>query len=44
MTGSGSCFYSVFEKKEHAIKAEKKFNLTYLNLWTYVAENNIINN
>lgn len=44
MTGSGSCFYAVFEKKEHAILASKIFKLNYKNLWSCVAENNIINN
>ena len=42
LTGSGSCIYSVFEKKEHAINAQKKFQQTFSNLWTYVTENNLV--
>ena len=41
MTGSGSCCYSVFEKKEYAIKAREIFKSQYKNLWTCVCENNI---
>ena len=40
MTGSGSCCYSVFEKKEQAIKARDIFKSKYKNLWTCVCENN----
>ena len=43
MTGSGSCFYAVFEKKEHAILASKLFKLNYKDLWNCIAENNIAN-
>ena len=43
LTGSGSCIYSVFEKKEHAVKAQKNFQQSFSNLWTYVSENNLTN-
>ncbi len=43
LTGSGSCIYSVFEKKEHAINAQKNFQQSFSNLWTYVSENNLTN-
>ncbi len=43
LTGSGSCIYSVFEKKEHAINAQKKFQQSFSNLWTHVCENNLTN-
>jgi len=43
LTGSGSCIYSVFEKKEHAINAQKKFQQSFSNLWTHLSENNLIN-
>ena len=43
LTGSGSCIYSVFEKKEHAINAQKKFQQIFSNLWTHLSENNLIN-
>ncbi len=43
LTGSGSCIYSVFEKKEHAVNAQKKFKQTFSNLWTHVSENNLTN-
>ena len=42
LTGSGSCIYSVFEKKEHAVSAQKKFQQKFFNLWTYVTENNLV--
>lgn len=41
MTGSGSCFYSVFIKKQDAIKANKIFKSRFTDLWTFVGENNI---
>jgi len=44
MTGSGSCCYSVFEKKEHALKANEFFKSNFSDLWSYVCENNTINN
>ena len=40
MTGSGSCCYSAFESKEHALKANEIFNLKYKNLWSCVCQNN----
>ena len=43
LTGSGSCIFSVFEKKEEAEKAHSKFILDFPNLWSNVAQNNIIN-
>ena len=43
LTGSGSCIYSVFEKKEHAVNAQKKFQQSFSNLWTYLSENNLVN-
>ncbi len=43
LTGSGSCIYSVFEKKEHAVNAQKNFQQNFSNLWTYVSENNLTN-
>ena len=43
LTGSGSCIYSVFEKKKHAINAQKKFQQSLSNLWTNLSENNLVN-
>ncbi len=43
LTGSGSCIYSVFEKKEHAENAQKKFQQNFSNLWTNLSENNLVN-
>jgi len=43
LTGSGSCVYSVFEKKEHAENAKKKLKQSFPYLWTYVSENNLTN-
>ncbi|MDC2992276.1 hypothetical protein OAZ22_01130 [Pelagibacteraceae bacterium] len=43
LTGSGSCLYSVFEKKEHAVNAQKNFQQSFSNLWTHVSENNLTN-
>ena len=40
MTGSGSCFYAVFDKKQNAINANKKFKLKFDNIWSFVGENN----
>ena len=42
MTGSGSCFYAVFDKKQNAIYANKKFKLQFDNIWSYVSENNFV--
>ena len=43
LTGSGSCIFSVFEKKEHAKDAQKKFRQKFSNLWNHVSENNLTN-
>jgi len=44
MTGSGSCCYAVFEKKEYALKASTLFKSKFSDLWSIVCENNTINN
>ena len=41
MTGSGSCWYAVFENKEQAIKANEVFKYNFPDLWSCVCENNI---
>ena len=41
MTGSGSCCYGVFDKKEHALKNMKIFKRKFPELWINVCENNI---
>ena len=43
LTGSGSCIYSAFEKKESAEKAFKIFKERFPDLWSVVVENNFIN-
>ena len=43
MTGTGSCFYAAFEKKDYALKAEEFFKSRFKDIWTYVCENNTIN-
>ena len=43
LTGSGSCLFSVFEKKEYAENAKKKFSKNFPGLWNTTAENNLIN-
>ncbi len=43
LTGSGSCIFSVFEKKEHAVDAQKKFAQNFSNLWSHVSQNNMTN-
>jgi len=43
LTGSGSCIFSVFEKKEIAKNAQSKFSKDFPSLWTHVSENNLIN-
>ncbi len=43
LTGSGSCIFSVFDKKDKAKEAQDKFTKDFSNLWTYIAENNKIN-
>lgn len=42
LTGSGSCIFGVFEKKHHAEEVQKKFSHDFSNLWSHVAENNVI--
>ena len=42
MTGSGSCCFAVFEKKEQAEIANEAFKLTFPDLWSFVCENNTI--
>lgn len=41
MTGSGSCWYAVFENKDQAIKANNVFKSNFPDLWSCVCENNI---
>ena len=43
LTGSGSCIFSVFQKKEEAEKAQVRFSRDFPNLWSFVAQNNNIN-
>ncbi len=43
ITGSGSCLFSVFEKKEHAEKAKQIISKDHSRLWIKTAENNNIN-
>ena len=42
LTGSGSCIYSVFEKKDSAEKALKFFKDRFPDHWAVVAENNFL--
>ena len=42
LTGSGSCIYSVFEKKDSAEKALKFFKERFPDHWAVVAENNFL--
>ena len=44
MTGTGSCCYAVFEKKEFALKANVIFKSNFPDLWSCICENNTINN
>jgi len=44
MTGSGSCCYAAFETKKLANEAQVNFKTDYPELWTFVGENNTINN
>jgi len=41
ITGTGSCCFTVFEKKEQALKANDIFKSKFTDLWTFVCENNI---
>jgi len=40
LTGSGSCCFAAFEKRDHALKARDVFKNKYSELWTCLAENN----
>ena len=42
LTGSGSCIYSAFEKKDSAEKALKHFKERFPDHWSVVVENNFI--
>ena len=42
LTGSGSCIYSAFEKKDSAEKALLIFKERFPEHWSIVCENNII--
>ena len=44
MTGSGSCCFAAYEKQEYANKAQVNLNENFPKLWSFVGENNIINN
>ncbi len=44
LTGSGSCCFAAYEKKEYANKAQMNLNENFPKLWSFVGENNIINN
>ena len=44
MTGTGSCCYAVFEKKESALEANVIFKSNFPDLWSCVCENNTMNN
>ena len=41
MTGSGSCWYAVFENKDQVMKANNVFKSNFPDLWSCVCENNI---
>ena len=43
LTGSGSCLFSVFEKKEDAENAKNKCSKDFPTLWSITTENNILN-
>ncbi len=42
LTGSGSCCFATFEKKQYAINAKQEFEAAYPNLWNCVVENNYL--
>ena len=44
MTGSGSCCYAAFATKKLAKEAQVSLQSAYPELWTFVGENNSINN
>ncbi len=43
LTGSGSCLFSVFEKKEYAQNAKNNFSKDFPTLWSTTSENNLLN-
>ena len=43
LTGSGSCLFSVFEKKEDADNAKVNFSKDFPTLWNTTSENNLLN-
>ena len=43
LTGSGSCLFSVFEKKENAEVAKINFSKQFPELWNTTTENNLLN-
>ena len=43
LTGSGSCLFSVFEKKEDAENAKINFSRDFPTLWNTTTENNLLN-
>ena len=43
LTGSGSCLFSVFEKKEDAENAKINFSKNFPKLWNITTENNLLN-
>ncbi len=42
LTGSGSCIFSVFEKKEEVEVAHAKFKINFPKLWSTVSQNNLV--
>jgi len=44
MTGSGSCCFAAYEKQEYANKAQINLKENFPKLWSFVGENNTINN
>ena len=44
MTGSGSCCFAAYERQEYANKAQMNFKKNFPKLWSFVGENNTINN
>ena len=44
MTGSGSCCFAAYEKQEYANKAQMNLSENFPKLWSFVGENNTINN
>ncbi len=42
MTGSGSCCYATFKKKEQATKAINDINYKFSDFWSYLGQNNVI--